>query len=297
MAYFGVCYSPYRIGSPDDWEGNVTAKTVDVDMAAIASMGFSHIRTYAVDKGNQWNVEKALARNLSLGLGVWIVPDDPDGNNAQIDLALNQVENASKGNTITFDLVIGNEVDRTDNHIYAPKDVKDAMDYAKRRRKDFPHVNCRVTTCFSGTVAQNTWQSPWTNILKDDCEGVVYLTVYPWYGQCSQGKIDPGNIDPQMDWSYNSGGIRNVIQWAFKEVVIAEIGWPSAGKPECGTTVENEKINYETTTRWMAAHAWNKGGTPFNTFWFSLFDEPWKTKEGGQGPHWGLCDKDGRRKW
>jgi hypothetical protein len=32
-------------------------------------------------------------------------------------------------------------------------------------------------------------------------------------------------------------------------------------------------------------------------FWFSMFDEPWKTREGTQGPHWRLYDKDGNPKW
>jgi exo-beta-1,3-glucanase (GH17 family) len=27
---------------------------------------------------------------------------------------------------------------------------------------------------------------------------------------------------------------------------------------------------------------------PFDTYWFEMFDEPWKTQEGPQGPHWGL---------
>jgi hypothetical protein len=188
-------------------------------------------------------------------------------------------------------------VDRTDNHTYSAKDIKDAMDYAKQKRKAFPHVNARVTTYFSGTVAQNTRTSQWSNIIKNDCEGVVYLTVYPWYCQCSQHAMNPKNIDPQMDWLYNSGGIKNVVQWAFKDVVIAEIGWPSAGKSECDTSVENERDNFNTTRAWMAQHPWNKGQTNFDTFWFSMFDEPWKTNEGGQGPYWGVCDSDGKPKW
>jgi exo-beta-1,3-glucanase (GH17 family) len=301
MAYFGVCYSPYRIGSPGNWKGLVTEATVKADMQTIVDMGFTHIRTYGVDGGNQWNVAQALARNLSLGLGVWMHgKNDPNWeswNKAQVDLALDQVNGASNGASVSLDLVIGNEVDRTDNDTYTEEIILKAMEYAKESRKRFPNIHARVTTCFSGTVAQNTRTSQWTNIIQKVCEDVVYLTVYPWYGQCSQHTINPANIDPQMDWSYNSGGIKNVTQWAFKEVVIAEIGWPSAGKPECGTTVDNERINFSTTKNWMATHPWNKGNTTFNTFWFSMFDEPWKSNEGGQGPYWGLCDKDGNRKW
>jgi exo-beta-1,3-glucanase (GH17 family) len=305
MAYFGVCYSPFRVGSPSDWKNKVTEATVETDMDVIRGRGFTHIRTYDVAGGNQWTVDKAVGHNLGLGLGVWITPNNPDGNNAQVKLALEQVEAArnkyGKG-AITLDLVIGNEVDRTGNHIYKPQDVKGAMDYAKAVRKNYSFINARVTSCFSGTVLQHTGSSIWTNIVKNDCEGVVYLTVYPWYGQGdghdNRGQpMNPNDIDPQMQWSYYDGGIKNVVQWAFKEVVIAEIGWPSAGKPSWATTPDNEKANYATTQRWLATHSWNKGNTPFDCFWFSMFDEPWKTNEGSQGPYWGLYDKDAKPKW
>ena len=303
MAYFGVCYSPLRVTSP-------TEATVEADMTAIRNRGFTHIRTYDVVGPNQWNVDKAIAKDLVLGLGVWIVPNDLSGNNAKIDMALLQVETArqkhSKG-TITLDLVIGNEVDRTDNHVYKPQDVRDAMNHAKIARKKYSNISARVTSCFSGTVLQNTDSSPWTYIVKDDCEEVVYLTVYPWYGQGDNWEknnqpMDPNNIDPQMQWSYYTGGIRHVVVWASKQVVFAEIGWPSAGKPDWAkkdwsATPGNEKINYAATQRWLATHPWNKGNTAFDTFWFEMFDEPWKVKEGSQGPHWGLYDKDGNPKW
>jgi hypothetical protein len=35
----------------------------------------------------------------------------------------------------------------------------------------------------------------------------------------------------------------------------------------------------------------------FDTFWFEMYDEPWKTAEGLWGPHWGLCSKDGQQKF
>ncbi len=73
-----------------------------------------------------------------------------------------------------------------------------------------------------------------------------------------------------------------------KEVVIAEIGWPSDGgdaghKP---TTVENERINYGVTKEWVSGKG--RTGLIFETYWFEMFDEPWKTNEGPWGPHWGL---------
>ncbi|SEP50112.1 Exo-beta-1,3-glucanase, GH17 family [Rhodospirillales bacterium URHD0017] len=311
MTYFGVCYSPYRIGSDSDWEGKVTPATVEADMNNIVKMGFTHIRTYAVHNGNQWNVEKALAHKLKFALGVWMRglkhSDWETWNKEQIDFALKQVKLSANGAPIALDLVIGNEVDRDDNDIYTAEIISKAMAYAKQQRQAVPNLKARVTTCFSGTVAADTRTSQWTNIIQKECEEVVYLTVYPWYGQGDQWEkrstpMNPNNIDPQMAWSFNEGGIRNVTQWAFKEVVIAEIGWPSAGKPKWATkdwsaTPQNEKANLATTRTWFAKNNWNKGNTPFSAYWFSMFDEPWKTAEGTQGPHWGVLDKDGNPKW
>ena len=93
--------------------------------------------------------------------------------------------------------------------------------------------------------------------LGDACNTVVYLTVYPWYGGAA-----PNNIDPQMQW------------------VIAEIGWPSAGGRE--TSVANEATNYAVTKKWVSGV--NSLGMAFDTFWFEMFDEPWKDGGGCPGP-------------
>jgi exo-beta-1,3-glucanase (GH17 family) len=77
-----------------------------------------------------------------------------------------------------------------------------------------------------------------------------------------------------------------------KKIVIAEIGWPSAGGRL--TTPENERVNYQTTKNLLS------GATPqwaLDTFWFEMFDEPWKTDEGVWGPYWGLYTSDSKPKF
>ena len=78
-------------------------------------------------------------------------------------------------------------------------------------------------------------------------------------------------------------------------VVIAEIGWPSAGKPEWNTTIPSERLNYNVTKKWVSGA--NSLGRAFDTYWFEMFDEPWKTNEGPFGPYFGLYDKDANPKW
>jgi exo-beta-1,3-glucanase (GH17 family) len=67
MAFFGVCYSPYHRTNTFP-PGGVTEPGVDADMQII-SRKFTHIRTYGVDGGNQWNVDKATKYKLTLALG------------------------------------------------------------------------------------------------------------------------------------------------------------------------------------------------------------------------------------
>jgi exo-beta-1,3-glucanase (GH17 family) len=276
MSFFGVCYSPYHRTNAFPPSG-VTEADVDADMSIIASRQFTHIRTYGVDGGNQWNVDKAAKYHLQLGLGVWVTPNDLAATKAQIDLALRQAFSAVQKyqKNLDVDLVIGNEVDRRDAGIYTPDLIRAAMQYAKEEAPRYPSVRARVTTCFSGTVLQHPG-SEWQPVV-DYCDAVTYLTVYPWYGGAA-----PGNIDPQMQWSWDHG-LKQVREWG-KQVVIAEIGWPSAGGRE--TSVANEKTNYEATKKWVSGA--NPLRMSFDTFWFEMFDEPWKTQEGPQGPHWGL---------
>jgi hypothetical protein len=152
------------------------------------------------------------------------------------------------------------------------------MNYAAKTKP--AELNTRVTTCFSGTVLQNS-DSPWVGVVQN-CQAVVYLTVYPWYGQSVSGPPDPGNIRKQMDWSWDNG-LKQVVAQG-KAIVVAEIGWPSQGG--FGTSPANEKVNYATTKSFLSGQTaphW-----ALDTYWFEMFDEPWKTDEGAYGPYWGL---------
>jgi exo-beta-1,3-glucanase (GH17 family) len=281
-----VCYSPYHRTNAAPPNG-VTEADVEADMQIIAANHFGQIRTYGVDGGNQWNVEKARAHGLLiLAVGVWVYPNDANRTNAQIDLALQQIDQAQKkhGFFEHIDLVIGNEVDRTDNAVYTPAMIQNAMAYAKQQRDKYGRSmpSIYVTTCFSGTVLQPNTENvkKWVGVV-DYCDERAFLTVYPWYGGAK-----PNNIKPQMQWSWDNG--LKQVQARGKEIVIAEIGWPSAGGDASHppTSIENERINFTVTKEWISGG--NPMGIFFDTYWFEMFDEPWKTNEGPWGPHWGI---------
>jgi exo-beta-1,3-glucanase (GH17 family) len=289
MPYFGVCYSPYhRKSGPRPYD--VTAAEVDADMAIIKAKGFTNIRTYATLTGDRHNVNRAGKYGLKVSLGIWIA--DNTQNNGLVDDAVSQALDdtyAHPGANTVVDLVIGNEVNRTDDKApLDPQMILGYIQYAKQQLQAKKLGNIRVTSCFSGTVLQNPNSDMgviWGNVI-DHCDGPIYLTVYPWYAKKNEGAPPPNDISKNMNWSWDNG-LKQVIARG-KKIVIAEIGWPSAGGDanHSPTSVDNERINYQTTKKFLT------GATDphwaLDTFWFEMFDEPWKTGEGAWGPYWGM---------
>ncbi len=280
MPFFGVCYGPSHFGGQGQ---GVTESTVDADMQAIASHGFRNIRTYGIEGANQWNIDKAGKYGLQVGAGIWPIPGNTVVNDGAVDTALQQAQNAAVryGRDVMLHLVIGNEVNRTDVQTYSPEDIIQCMQYAKQRRPKYPNVKAPITSCFSGTVLVDQGGDQWKPVVQL-CEGPVYVTVYPWYGNAA-----PDNITGQMDWSWNNG-LRQIKDLG-KDLLIAEIGWPSAGGGS-RSTPQNQGINYGVTKTFLSSNPNSKWN--LDTYWFEMFDEPWKTGEGAIGPHWGLCDTD-----
>ena len=125
--YFGVCYSPYHRTNKEP-PHDVSAEEVGADMAIIKSRKLTHIRTYSAASGNRHNVGKAAEHGLQVGLGIWIDNNVP--NNGLIDEALTQALDAASAypdRHTVVDLVIGNEVNRTDDK--APLDPVVILNY------------------------------------------------------------------------------------------------------------------------------------------------------------------------
>ena len=267
----GVCYSPYhQQGGPGP---GYTEADVEADMAIIAKY-FYKIRTYTVQFANIYNVSAASKHGVRVCLGTWIFRNDLSRTQSEINTAAEQAS-THPGTVVHF--IVGNEVDRREQN-YSPSEVLQAMAYARQALNGYGLNDIPVTSCFSGTVLQpgNPSEPIWSDTVSA-CEKLVYLTVYPWYGNSQ-----PGNIGPNMQWSYDNG--MKQVEALGKHVVIGEIGWPSAGGRE--TTVENEALNYKVTNDWVLGK--NPLNKAYEAFWFEMFDEPWKTQEGPWGPHWGL---------
>jgi exo-beta-1,3-glucanase (GH17 family) len=111
------------------------------------------------------------------------------------------------------------------------------------------------------------------------------FTVYPFYAKV---EVSKGKDNTKYWYDYAIANVAN-----GKPVILGEVGWPSAGKPDNGpavSSVQNEKIY---TTDMVNAV---KDGQIGSTFLFEAFDEPWK--KGSQWePHWGLWDQNGNPKF
>lgn len=281
--HMGVCYGPFH----NDGQApgtHIEVSQIQSDLALIAE-NFSFFRTYTVADGMEQVVEVAASLGLEVVLGVHVA--DEATTKADIDKAVVEIKRFP--NTVSA-LVIGNETDLAQ---ISPAEVASYMDYARSKLTDLPDLS--ITSCLTGTGV-NTSQ-PILDKCKDlNTEGnrVILLNIYPYYGDGQ-----PDNIDGNMQWSYNNG-MKQAEDFGVA-VIIGEIGWPTATNNEAATptnreNVANAELNFKATLDWI--NGGNFLNQAYNTFWFSMFDEPWKTNEPkGVGPHWGLYDKNGNAKF
>ena len=165
MAFFGVCYSPYRQGN-DPPPRPVSEAEVRADLASIAARKFTHIRTYSEDSGNAWNVQAAAKHGLKVALGVWVDPNNLDATKARIDAAWKQAE--SQPGTVLH-LVVGNEVNRRDAATWNPGEIRDAMAYARTARGRYPGVP-HLTSRLEGSTASQGRSSRFSSFHRSQGE-------------------------------------------------------------------------------------------------------------------------------
>lgn len=280
----GACYAPFhQVGKE---KSTYTEANVDADIKIISASDMTFIRTYTV-QGCQASLPKLCQKHgVGLALGVWIFQGHPNQTETEIDTALAQ---ASAYPDQVKVIVIGNEVDLPING-YNIAEVQAAFAYAKKElaKKKYSNISTiPLTICMTGAgPASDTWK-PLLTIM----ESYAFLTIYPWYGQKdnrqnqpSKPPMTPSDISANMTYSYENG-MKQAIA-AGLEVVIAEIGWPSAGTTDYDTTWESEVANFKATCAWI--NGTNSHSRAYITMWFEMFDEPWKTTEGLWGPHWGI---------
>jgi len=296
VEYLGVCYGPYHYDSLEPLKQTISKSQIESDLNLI-SKHFGFLRTYTVADGMDQVVEIASAKGLEVALGVNCYPGDATTTKSDIDKA---IEVAKAHPSVVMCIAIGNETNKKGPTYVEPSVVAGYMDYAHTRMLA-AGLSLPLTACITGTGAQNphtidTSVEVYAGEILQKCKDlnkpehqVVLLTIYPYWGNSQ-----PDNIDAAMNWSYHNG-ISNCEDNFGLTVIIGEIGWPSKnnGTPNSTReTVANLKTNFGVSLKWVNGN--NFLNKAYNSFWFEMFDEPFKYKENGVGPYWGLYEKGGK---
>lgn len=290
--HMGICYGPYhKTGQAPTTP--IPTQQIEDDLSLIATH-FDFLRTYTVADNMEKVVEIAASKNLQVALGVHCYPDNQGGatkTKADIDKAIN----ATKVHESTvLCIIIGNEtsLNKGSNPNYVdPSVVAGYMDYAKTKL-DGAGLDIPITSCLSAGGADVNSGEYAPQILEkcrdlnSEEHRIIMMNIYPFYGQLATNNITPADISGNMQWSFNNQGIKAAESKYGLSVVIGEIGWPTGGHNSF-QNVTNAEINFKTTLSWINGN--NTYRQAYNTFWFEMFDEPWKTAEPhGAGTHWGL---------
>ncbi len=303
LEHMGICYGPYHKSGQAPGT-SVPLQQIDTDLTIIAEH-FDFFRTYTVADNMDKVVGVAASKNLQVALGVHCYTTAQGGaakTKADIDKAIT----ATKGNINTVVcIIVGNETNfgKGSNPNYVdPSIVAGYMEYTKTKINE-AGISLPITSCLSAGGADKN-SAEYAPAILEKCRDlnkkehkIVMINIYPYYGQVynyvnNNMPVTPGDISGNMNWSFDNQGIKAAEAQYGLAVIIGEIGWPTGGTFEF-QTVANSELNFKTTLDWINGN--NRDHQAYNTFWFEMFDEPWKKNEpNGAGPHWGLYQSNGQ---
>lgn len=292
--HMGVNYGPFHFDGQNSGSA-IPLSQIQADLDLIAR-NFKFIRTYTVDNGMDKVPQEAASRGIEVSLGVHCTPNDQVKTKADIDLA---VSVTSQYPTTVTSIVVGNETNQDGPNYVSDAEVAAYMDYAKQKMNAASLSGISVSSCITGVggLPGGSGNDHACPLIMQRCrdlnlagDRVIFMTIYPYYGQKYNSQNHPSDIGGNMNWSYQNGMAQ--AEQLGLDVVIGEIGWPSQGNDQNMENPGNESLNFTATLNWI--NGINDYKKAFNTLWFSMFDEPWKTNEPfGVGPYWGLYAKNG----
>ena len=255
-----LSYAPFRgQQNPFDPSAVVPAAQLEEDLTQLAKLT-DCVRIYSVDQGLGQVVPIAAKLGLKVLLGFWL-SNDAEKNRYQVDTA---VALANRYPETVRAVVAGNEVllrgDMTAENLAA----------TIRAVKTRVHVPV-------------TYADVWEYWLRnaDVAAAVDFVTIHilPYW---EDFPIPARNAAAHVD------AIRRRMVAAFpgKQVLIGEVGWPSAGRMREGA-LPSPANQARVIQDVLALAAREK----FNVNVIEAYDQPWKRAlEGTVGGHWGLLD-------
>ena len=255
-----VSYTPFRgAQTPLDPSTMIPASQIEDDLTALAKIT-DCVRTYSVDFGLDQIAGIAARHGLKVMQGLWL-SSNPDKSRYQVETA---VALANKYPETIRSVVVGNEVllrgDMT------PADLAGTIRSVKAR------VSVPVTYA-------DVWEYWLRN--SDIANAVDFITIHilPYW---EDFPIAAGAASAHVE------AIRRQVAEAFagKEVLIGEVGWPSAGRMREGA--QPSPANQARVIQDVLALSKREN---FHVNIIEAYDQPWKRAlEGTVGGHWGLLD-------
>jgi glucan 1,3-beta-glucosidase len=255
-----VSYAPFRgAQTPLDLATHIAPEQIDRDLAQLAKVT-DCVRTYSVDFGLDRVPEIAERHGLKVMLGLW-VSSHTDRTQYQISTG---VALANRFPDVVRAVIVGNEA-------LLRGEVSPAM-LAETIRIVKSRVKMPVTYA-------DVWEF-WLRY-AELAEAVDFVTIHilPYW------EDDPVAASAAAD---HVDAIRKRVADAFprKEIVIGEVGWPSAGRMREGalpSPANQARVMADVLARGRREH--------FRVNVIEAFDQPWKRAlEGTVGGHWGLFD-------
>ncbi len=253
----GFCFSPMR-GTQAPMPGQFPSiEEIDEDLAVLAGKAHA-VRTYTVESTLAAVPQLASAYHLNVVLGAWIGRDNR-ANRREIEKLID-VFRENQENVVR--VIVGNEaLLRTD------QTVEEMIAYLKRVRRDIK--------------APVSLAEPWHIWLKHPelVEHVDFIAVHIlpyWEG-----------LDVEQAVDYVVSRYEQLrTTYPDKEVVIAEVGWPSNGRTRSAASAT--QANQAKFLRRFLAVAERNG---YTYYVMEAFDQLYKRElEGEAGTNWGVYD-------
>jgi glucan 1,3-beta-glucosidase len=255
-----MSYAPYRDGqNPFDPKTFIPAAQIDEDLTQLAKIT-NCVRVYSADQGIEQVAGLAAKHGMKVLQGFWL-SSDPVKNRKQIESG---VALANKYPDTIIALVVGNEV--------LLRGEMSAVDLAKIIREVKSRVHVPVTYA-------DVWEFWLRNRELASAVDFVTIHVLPYWEDFPV---------PASEAAAHVDAIRRQVVDAFpgKEVLIGEVGWPSAGRMREGALPS--PANEARVIQDVLALATRE---QFHANIIEAFDAPWKRAlEGTVGGHWGILD-------
>jgi exo-beta-1,3-glucanase (GH17 family) len=261
-----VSYAPFRGSqSPLNLSTQIAPSQIDEDLAQLAQIT-DCVRTYSVDFGLENVPEIAQRHGLKVLLGLW-VSSHADRTKLQIDTG---IELARRFPDTIQSVIVGNEA-------------------LLRGEVSADALAGLIATVKKQVAMPVTYADVWEFWLRhrqlEQVTDFVTVHILPyWEDEPIAAGVAADHID----------SIRKRVAGEFpgREVLIGEVGWPSAGRMREGALPSpsaQARVMHDLLARAKA------GGYRVNII--EAFDQPWKRhQEGTVGGHWGLITDPPRQR-